>query len=132
MEKQKCCICGKEFKGYGNSPAPVDGDICCDKCNNKVIIPYRFFFLCEGYSGLLVKNDKLELIVPKKDKFTLKELQKYVGGYIEEERQIFKNCITFADEEGRLKNKEPNSLGRKLFKVDLVGDFIIVPKMLLE
>lgn len=132
MEKHQCCICGKEIRGRENNSAPVDGDICCDKCNNKVVIPYRFFFLCEGYSGLLVRNDRLELITPKKDKFTLQELQKYVGGYIEEEHQIFKNCITFADEEGILKNKEPNFLGRKLFKVDLVGDFIIIPKKLLE
>ena len=39
-----CCICGKEFIGYGNNPAPVDNDPdakCCDKCNIEVVIPAR-------------------------------------------------------------------------------------------
>lgn len=42
-EKKKCCICGSEFEGYGNNPAPVAGKYCCDKCNNNVIVPYRVF-----------------------------------------------------------------------------------------
>jgi len=41
-EKQKCCICGKEFEGYGNNPWPVkeDGE-CCDDCNYEKVIPAR-------------------------------------------------------------------------------------------
>ncbi len=41
-EKQVCCICGKEFEGYGNNPDPVklEGK-CCDKCNEEVVIPER-------------------------------------------------------------------------------------------
>ena len=130
----KCCICGCEFEGYGNNPAPVAGKICCDKCNNNVIVPYRLFLanLDKGSCGLLVKNERLEIITPKKSKFTLKELQNFVGGYIEEEAQAFKGFITFADEEGKLKNKEFNELGYKLFETDLVGDFIIVPRKLVD
>lgn len=39
---QKCCICGKEFKGYGNNPEPyaIEGR-CCDKCNIEKVIPAR-------------------------------------------------------------------------------------------
>ena len=43
----KCCICGKEFDGYGNNPYPVVGDIfsgderCCDECNDTIVIPAR-------------------------------------------------------------------------------------------
>ena len=39
-EKHICCICHKEFIGYGNNPWPVDTDpeaVCCDDCNNIVI-----------------------------------------------------------------------------------------------
>lgn len=40
-----CCICGKEFIGYGNNPYPVVehplGNRCCDKCNDEVVIPAR-------------------------------------------------------------------------------------------
>ncbi len=40
---KNCCICGKEFTGYGHSPRPVmDSDFeCCDECNFKVVTPAR-------------------------------------------------------------------------------------------
>lgn len=40
----KCCICGKEIKGYGNNPYLVvkkDGKKCCDECNITKVIPAR-------------------------------------------------------------------------------------------
>lgn len=38
----KCCICNKEFKGYGNNPYPfMDNGICCDACNYLKVIPLR-------------------------------------------------------------------------------------------
>ena len=42
-EKHICCICGKEFSGYGNNPEPVKNfnDGCCDECNINVVIPER-------------------------------------------------------------------------------------------
>lgn len=41
MAKFKCDICGKESEGYGNNPAPLDGKVCCDKCNETYVIPAR-------------------------------------------------------------------------------------------
>ena len=37
-----CCICGKEFKGWGNNPWPVrnEGE-CCDECNDSVVLSAR-------------------------------------------------------------------------------------------
>lgn len=37
----KCCICGKEFEGFGNNANPVMDGICCDDCNANVVIPAR-------------------------------------------------------------------------------------------
>lgn len=40
----RCCICGKEFEGYGNNPWPFCDDEdarCCDDCNRDTIIPAR-------------------------------------------------------------------------------------------
>jgi len=52
----KCCICGKEIKGYGNNPDGAawlnpdgsverpkfsEGERCCDECNWKFVIPGR-------------------------------------------------------------------------------------------
>ena len=39
MEKQVCCICGKEFTGFGNNPWPIkENGQCCNECNEQVII----------------------------------------------------------------------------------------------
>lgn len=43
-DKHVCCICGKEFVGYGNNPAPVvpyGTGRCCDQCNIDKVIPKR-------------------------------------------------------------------------------------------
>ena len=40
--KRTCCICGKNFEGWGNNPAPVkDEGVCCDDCNATRVIPAR-------------------------------------------------------------------------------------------
>lgn len=40
--KKKCCLCGREFKGWGNNPWPVvDNGVCCDECNMTKVIPAR-------------------------------------------------------------------------------------------
>ena len=41
---RKCCICGKEFIGWGNNPWPVVKDPqaeCCDECNWEKVVPAR-------------------------------------------------------------------------------------------
>lgn len=35
---KKCCICGKEYAGYGHNAQPLQDGRCCDKCNKKVIV----------------------------------------------------------------------------------------------
>lgn len=52
MEKFKCCICGREFEGFGNNPYPLcDKDDfesrCCDECDNLYVIPARIKKLME-------------------------------------------------------------------------------------
>ena len=40
--KKTCCLCGEEFEGYGNNPAPVkESGECCDRCNAEKVIPVR-------------------------------------------------------------------------------------------
>lgn len=65
MEKKTCVICGKEFEGYGNNAQPVKDGMCCDECNQKVVIPARL-----KKSGL--KEDMEE---PKEEQVTTEENQ---------------------------------------------------------
>lgn len=42
--KRTCCICKKEFYGYGNNPEPYMSSLkgaCCDECNVSKVIPMR-------------------------------------------------------------------------------------------
>ena len=42
MEKT-CCLCGEEFEGYGNNPAPLkESGECCDHCYTEKVIPARY------------------------------------------------------------------------------------------
>lgn len=61
QEKHVCCICGKEFYGYGNNPDgahwrnPETGEIetrefgpderCCDECDQMYVIPGRLYLI---------------------------------------------------------------------------------------
>ena len=41
-EEKICCICGKKFIGWGNNPEPVKHEgVCCDECNNSVVLSAR-------------------------------------------------------------------------------------------
>ncbi len=42
MRNKKCVICKKEYDGYGNNAEPVKKGLCCDDCNENVVIPKRF------------------------------------------------------------------------------------------
>ncbi len=60
MKKEiiKCCICGREFEGFGNNPDGAmylddkgnpqnmsfeDYERCCDQCNTDYVIPGRLY-----------------------------------------------------------------------------------------
>lgn len=49
VKKMKvCCLCGKCIEGEGNNPFPLDredGAVCCDGCNDKVVIPTRLLLM---------------------------------------------------------------------------------------
>jgi len=40
--KKRCVICGREFTGWGNNAEPVKKGLCCDTCNDNIVIPARF------------------------------------------------------------------------------------------
>lgn len=45
MKEKVCCICNKKFKGYGNNAMPYKEGVCCDRCNDEIVIPYRIELL---------------------------------------------------------------------------------------
>lgn len=33
-----CCMCNKPYEGYGNNAEPIRSGICCDDCNEIIIM----------------------------------------------------------------------------------------------
>lgn len=55
MKKHICCLCDKEFEGYGNNPYPIstnENDTCCNDCNMSVVIPARMEMLAHKFELL--------------------------------------------------------------------------------
>lgn len=68
-EKYVCCICRKEFTGYGNNPEPLvrGKDLeCCDECNQLVIAARTYGITAEDLKtkeGTKKAMEKLEKAV---------------------------------------------------------------------
>ncbi len=84
--------------------------------------------------ALLIKTNGEEITVSPVDgrKFTLKEYQTFVGGYIEHIR-LGTNRHMLLDEEGKLKNKPINELATELgilagieYNDYIVGDVLVL------
>lgn len=45
-----CCICKKQFIGFGNNPDPLAGEYCCSDCDKNIVIPVRIFIDKKLYS----------------------------------------------------------------------------------
>lgn len=130
----KCCICGKEIDGYGNSVSPLNGSKCCDDCNLRVVVPLRIFLrsLDTQEYALLVKEKEVQLVKPDDKHFTLKELQTAVHGYIEVVPSIFTNYLDVVNEEGKLKGLYFNKIIYLLLDREYVGNVLICPTRIFE
>jgi hypothetical protein len=48
---KKCVICHEEYSGFSNNSEPVCTGLCCDLCNQRVVLPKRWkFFEMDGLS----------------------------------------------------------------------------------
>ena len=135
MDNRKICsICKKSFSEYGNNPASFHGEVCCDDCNTKFVLPLRIYqSIHEPQYALLFKEDgTLETLKPKDKYFTLQELQTAVGGYIELYRCRYKDNLIVCDEEGLIKRRTVNTLFAGLTSIKLVGDVLLFPTGIFE
>lgn len=37
-----CCICHRQYSGYGNNALPVMPGRCCDRCNREIVVMMRW------------------------------------------------------------------------------------------
>ena len=130
----KCAICGKEIKGIGHNPSPFSGTRCCDEYNKYVIIARGFLSGLQTNMIMILGTDNSVSfqLNRTKENVTLKELQKWVGGFIEMYPLEDEKFYYIVDEEGLLKEKPYNELANDLFGIDVVGNLLVVPKQLMN
>lgn len=131
---QVCSICDKPFSKYGNNPAPLNGEVCCDACNKNIVLPIRIYQIAHDptYALCFKEDGTLETLKPANKYFTLQELQDAVGGYIELYPYHYANKLIICDEEGLIKRRSINKLFAKLTSVKLVGDVLLCPEAIFE
>lgn len=89
--------------------------------------------LNNGFAVKIRDDYKLEEIKPANNTFSLEELQVNVGGYIEVyPKVLLENTMLFVDEEGLLKKRKYNQLCKDIFRIDVVGDCLLVPNEMLR
>lgn len=126
----RCSICDKVIEGTGNNPSPFKRDVCCDECNESIVLQLRLFLSGNTKKQLLVitpYND-ITFLEFDADDVPLKDLQELVDGYIELypiENEYFHFIV---DEEGYIKDKAPNELAYELFGVQVLGNLVLCPK----
>lgn len=81
MKKERCILCGQPLEKYPNSGEPLVSDRVCIRCNNGVIVPYRYFATtCKNNRcALLVSNGRLRIIETSDGTFRQEDLELYLG-----------------------------------------------------
>lgn len=132
--KMKCSICGQEIIGDEHNAIPVTSDVCCETCNDNVVLPIRVYGLgTNKKEGLVLSPEyKVKLMQPEGEKFSLKELQGVVEGYIEYYPTKNKKYKVIVNEEGLLMRLPFNNLASTIFGIHAVGNVLIVPNKLIE
>lgn len=79
--------------------------------------------------GQLIKADGTvtEIVPEKGKKFTLQELQKLVGGYVER-LQLPGRAVMIANEEGYPMGLPHNAKASEIAGRDIVGDVVVLPR----
>lgn len=61
-----CCICGNPIEGHGNDPEPIlhnGGDVCCDACNERFVIPARMAIGDDSLEGISAISKLMDICV---------------------------------------------------------------------
>lgn len=80
FEKKHCPICGHLLERYPNNGAPLINEEVCLDCNNKIILPYRYFIATYkvNSNAMHIRDGRIKLIKPSDDTFKLSDIELYM------------------------------------------------------
>lgn len=134
FEKKHCPLCGHLFERYPNNGAPLINEEVCLDCNNKIILPYRYFLATYKVktNAMLIRDGRIKLVKASDDTFKLSDIELYLK----------RNCtlktnaklwLTFAFIKGY--EEEPNELNiiaQKALKAPNFKSVMVIPTRLLK
>ena len=80
FEKKHCPLCGHLLERYQNNGVPlINEDVCLD-CNNKIILPYRYFLATYkvNSNAMLIRDGRIKLIKTSDDAFKPSDIELYL------------------------------------------------------
>lgn len=131
---KRCDICHKKFSEYPNNPSPFSGRLCCDKCNNELVIPIRIYESLENPRTAMVfkTNGTLKQVKPKDGHFTTKELKTLVRGKFAVYPHEINNHLIICNERVIQTRLGENLLFHQYARLTLVSDIVLCPKSLFD
>ena len=80
FEKKHCPLCGQLLERYPNNGAPLINEEVCLDCNNKIILPYRYFLATYkvNSNAMLITDGRIKLIKASDDTFKLSDIELYL------------------------------------------------------
>ena len=80
FEKKHCPLCGHLLERYPNNGVPLINEGVCWDCNNRIILPYRYFIATYkvNSNAMLIKDGRMKLIKTSGDTFKLSDIELYL------------------------------------------------------
>jgi hypothetical protein len=134
FEKKHCPLCGHLLERYPNNGAPLINEEVCLDCNNRIILPYRYFLATYkvNSNAMLIRDGRIKLIKTSDDTFKLSDIELYLGKKIAFEHNA-KLGLTFAFVKGM--EEEPydlNKVAQKALKAPNFKSVMVIPTRLLK
>lgn len=134
FEKKHCPLCGHLLERYPNNGTPLINEEVCLDCNNKIILPYRYFLATYkvNVNAMLIRDGRIKLIKPSDDTFKLSDIELYLKRNFTLKNNS-KLGLTFAFVKGM--EAEPNVLNiiaQKALKAPNFKSVMVMPTRLLK
>ena len=134
FEKKHCPLCGHLLERYPNNGAPlINEDVCID-CNNKIILPYRYFLGTYKYNSnaMLIRDGRIKLIKASDDAFKLSDIELYMKRNFTLKNNA-KLGLTFAFVKGMEQEaNDLNTITLKALKAPNFQSAMVIPTRLLK
>ena len=134
FEKKHCPLCGHLLERYSKNGAPLINEEVCLDCNNKIILPYRYFLATYKVNSnvMLIRDGRIKLIKTSDDTFKLSDIELYMKRNFTLKNNA-KLGLTFAFVKGMEQEADDlNKVAQRALKAPNFQSVMVIPTRLLK